>query len=212
VTSSSDLAAYTAAQLNSFFPDGNSVNAAQLCPSVDLARQRLEYSLSRCVSGPTPSTLDVLHSDRYCMFLYLLSNSVYRQSQDTRLATKVFYLNKALHAFNCMYDAELPSIFLLIHVIGTVLGKAQYSDYLVVGQNCTVGAIRGEYPTFGKRVILGAGASVIGKCQVGDDVMFAPGAQVLMRDIPSNSLVRPAEDIELRPYAGNAARTYFRLP
>jgi hypothetical protein len=42
--------------------------------------------------------------------------------------------------------------------------------------------------------------------------MLAPGAQVFMRDIPSNSLVRPTADIELKHYAGNAARTYFRLP
>jgi serine O-acetyltransferase len=146
------------------------------------------------------------------MYVYLLSNTVYKQTGDARLAGKLFYLNKALHAFNCMYDAELPEIFSLVHVVGTVLGKAKYSNYLVVGQNCTIGAVRGEYPELGERLILGSGASIIGKCHVGDDVMLAPGAQVFMRDIPSNSLVRPTADIELKQYAGNAARTYFRLP
>jgi serine O-acetyltransferase len=146
------------------------------------------------------------------MYVYLLSNTVYKQTGDARLAGKLFYLNKALHAFNCMYDAELPEIFSLIHVVGTVLGKAKYSNYLVVGQNCTIGAVRGEYPELGERLILGSGASIIGKCHVGDDVMLAPGAQVFMRDIPSNSLVRQIADIELKQYAGNAARTYFRLP
>jgi serine O-acetyltransferase len=210
VISSSDLAGYTSAQLNTFFPDGHSVSSADLRRCVDVALQRLEYSFQHYSGGPV--ALDVLHSDRYCMYVYLLSNTVYKDAGDTRLAGKLFYLNKALHAFNCMYDAELPAIFLLIHVVGTVLGKAKYSNYLVVGQNCTIGAIRGEYPELGERVILGSGASIIGKCRVGDDVMLAPGAQVFMRDIPSNSLVRPTADIELKHYAGNAARTYFRLP
>jgi serine O-acetyltransferase len=210
VISSSDLASYTCAQLNAFFPDGRSVASADLRPCVDIAVQRLEYSFQHYAGSPI--ALDVLHSDRYCMYVYLLSNTVYKQTGDARLAGKLFYLNKALHAFNCMYDAELPEIFSLIHVVGTVLGKAKYSNYLVVGQNCTIGAVRGEYPELGERLILGSGASIIGKCHVGDDVMLAPGAQVFMRDIPSNSLVRPTADIELKQYAGNAARTYFRLP
>jgi serine O-acetyltransferase len=146
------------------------------------------------------------------MYLYFLSNTVYTTDQNTHLAAKVFYLNKALHAFNCMYDSDLPDVFLLIHVVGTVLGKARYSNFMVVGQNCTVGALRGEYPVLGERVILGAGSSIIGRCQVGDDVMLAPGAQVFQRDIPNHSLVRSSVHIELREYAGRAARHYFKLP
>jgi len=122
VISSSDLASFTSAQLNAFFPDGQSVVSADLRPCVDVALQRLEYSFQHYAGGPI--AIDVLHSDRYCMYVYLLSNTVYKDAGNTRLAGKLFYLNKALHAFNCMYDAELPAIFLLIHVVGTVLGKA----------------------------------------------------------------------------------------
>ena len=208
--SSAELAAYTSAQLNTFFPDGRPVSARELRQCTDAALQRLDFTLQRSVTDEP--RLDVLHSDRYCMYLYLLSNTIFKHTGEIRLASKLFYLNKTLHAFNCMYDTQLPDIFLLIHVVGTVLGKAQYSNYLVVGQNCTVGAIRGEYPVLGERLILGAGASIIGKCRVGDDVMLAPGAQVLMQDIPANSLVSAKSTIELKPYAGNAARTYFHLP
>ena len=208
MTSSADLAAYTAAQLNTFFPDGRSVDPRDLCRCVDLATQRFEYCFSHVAFGS--AEIDVLHSDRYCAFLYFLSNTIHREGWDKRVAEKLFYLNKALHGFNCMYDCELPDIFLLIHVVGTVLGKATYSNYLVVGQSCTVGAIRGEYPVLGERLIMGAGTSIIGNCRVGDDVMLAPGAQVLMRDIPSNTLVRTTTQLELRDYAGKAARTYFK--
>jgi serine O-acetyltransferase len=205
---SADLAGYTAAQLNHFFPDGRAVDPRGLCRWVDLAAQRFEYCFTRVAIG-SPE-LDVLHSDRYCAYLYFLANTVYREGGERRVAEKLFYLNKALHAFNCMYDCALPDIFVVIHAVGTVLGKASYANYLVVGQNCTVGAIRGEYPVLGERVIMGAGTSIIGKCQVGDDVMLAPGAQVFMRDVPNNSLVRPTAEVELRAYAGNAARTYFK--
>ena len=210
-----ETAAYTAAQVNSFFPDARPVDPAYLAGFVGPALERVEYCFRhvayRSYSEDGRAKFDVLHSDQYCAYLYFLANTVYRREGDPSVATKLYYLNKTLHAFNCMYDTELPDIFLIAHAVGTVLGKARYSNYLVVLHNCTVGSLSGRYPTLGERLILCAGSSVIGDCRVGDNVMLAPGCTVIRQEIPSNTLVVPASGVELRPNSERAIGTFFRV-
>jgi serine O-acetyltransferase len=209
-----EVAAYTAAQLNSFFPDGRPVDPVDLARFVAPALERVEYCFrhvayrSYCEDGR--AKFDPLHSDQYCAYLYFVANTVYRHEGDPVLATKLYYLNKALHAFNCMYDTALPDVFLVAHAVGTVLGKAAYSNYLVVLHNCTVGSLSGRYPTLGERLILCAGSSVIGDCRVGDNVMLAPGCTVIRQDVPSDTLVVPGPGVALRPNSGRAIATFFR--
>ena len=38
----------------------------------------------------------------------------------------------------CSYKNNLPDIFVFMHHVGTVLGNANYSDYLVALHNVTV--------------------------------------------------------------------------
>jgi len=53
---------------------------------------------------------------------------------------KIYCLNKCLNAIDIYFEVELPNIFLLVHPLGTVLGKAKYNDFLLVYQQCTVGS------------------------------------------------------------------------
>ncbi|HZT43589.1 MAG TPA: hypothetical protein VFA07_15600 [Chthonomonadaceae bacterium] len=210
-----EVAGYTAHQLNAFFPDGRAVSANVLKEYAQQALDRTEFCFRRvalrsyCEDGQ--AKFDLLHSDQYCSYLYLLANSIYRSEGDPGLASKVFYLNKALHAFNCMYDAMLPDIFLLLHVVGTVLGKATYANYLVVRQNCTIGALGYAYPVLGEKLILSAGASVIGGCRIGANVMIGPGCTVMKEDIPDNSLVTRTESNTLKSNSDRPIKVHFNV-
>lgn len=209
----SDLARYTARQLNSLFPDGRDVHPQDLLQPVELALERTEHCF-RHIASPSyydgVAIFDVLHSDQYCAYLYLLANSVYRLEGDLRIARKVFCLNKALHAFNCMYDTTLPDIFWIIHAVGAVLGKARYSDYLVVRQNCTVGTLSGACPTLGERVFLSAGSSIIGGCRIGSNVTLGPNCSVIKRDIPNDTMVLASDTPTCQPATGNPFDAHFR--
>jgi serine O-acetyltransferase len=108
---------------------------------------------------------------------------------DEKGASKLFYLNKVLHGINCLYDANLPKIFLFIHSIGTVLGKACYSDYLIVSQGCTVGAHNNIYPTLKKGVALLPHASIIGECTIGERVSIGINASIYSKDVKSDKIV-----------------------
>ena len=186
-----DLGAYVASQLSNIFPDTVNLNDSirTVLPEV---RRRLEHcfeAISSKYYGEQESNFNHMNSNHYAMFLYFLSNEAFRRGL-LCLAEKAFYLNKVLNGLDVFYEVELPGIFQFIHPVGTVLGKAEYSDNLVVYQNVTVGSdLVGIYPSIGSGCILYSKSSVIGKCVIGDNVTFAAGAFIRNNHIESNSIV-----------------------
>jgi serine O-acetyltransferase len=188
-----DFAAYVLRQINSLFPDGRSIRLQAIQPAFDQAVDRTAFCFRHvAVAGYNKDgkpALNHLHSDQYAVFLWFLSNSVWTETGDQAAADKIFYANKALNGFSCMYDTQLPDIFLLLHTTGTVLGKAAYSNYFAAAHGCTVGSHHGYYPVLGEGVAMLPGSSIIGQCAVGDRVSVGIGAAVYERDVPSDTVV-----------------------
>jgi serine O-acetyltransferase len=130
-----------------------------------------------------------LYSDQYLMFLWFLASSLWHKGVESHLLNKVYLLNKSLHAFDCSYDTRLPDVFIVIHGVGTVLGKGNYSDYLTVYQGCTVGQAHGKYPILGRGVGLGAGASVLGDCVLERYVSIGAGCTLINANVGEGSSV-----------------------
>ena len=208
------IADYTLAQIAALFPVGRAPSRREFAGHVRAALERLEYCFARIAhrnySDEHQVYFDLLNSDQYCQYLYFLANTVHQREGPPALARKLFCLNKALHGFHCMYDTQLPSVFWIIHAVGTVLGKATYGSHLVVRQNCTVGALGGQYPVLGDRVVLSAGASNIGRCHIGRNVMLGPGCSILNEDIPADTLVTAPPRLKNRPNSPRAFSTHFR--
>lgn len=186
------LAAYAAAQCNASFPDDETVGVDTLMPAVQLALARLEHCFSyvdnRYFFDGEQVVFDHLHGDQYAMWLYLLANELHRQGGPVSVCSKLFLLNKALHGLDAFYEVQLPDIFLLVHPLGTVLGRGTYSDYFVAYQRCGVGSNRDVYPTFGRHVTLRPGSAVLGRCVIGDHCQIGTESLVLDRDLPDNTL------------------------
>lgn len=187
------LSDYFSSQLNTIFPDDFLVKSADVRSLLDLSIDRLHFCFKHvafnryCRDGET--YYNHLYSDHNIVFLWLLSNTAFRELDNKDLAAKFYYLNKSIHAFDCMYDTKLPDIFLVFHGAGTMLGKANYNDFFVCLQGCTVGSHRGLYPTFGKGTALTANSSVIGGCQIGDRVSIGTRTTVFSKDIPDDTTV-----------------------
>ncbi|WP_052714280.1 LbetaH domain-containing protein [Paenibacillus dauci] len=180
-----DFKLYVLRQLNHFFPDNKfPKNEEKLHKSFLNALDRTEYCFKhvalKSYHHDNKTFLSHTHSDQYTLFLWFFSNSLWKEYEDSELASKVFYLNKMLNGLTCMYDAEMPEIFLVIHGGGIVLGKASYSNFFVCYQGCTVGAINGIYPILGKGVAMAPQSSIIGNCRVGNLVTI--GNQALLRN------------------------------
>jgi serine O-acetyltransferase len=186
------LAAYAAAQVNGMFPDPDVVTADDLTPAVEGALPRLEHCFSYVANkyffDGDQAVFSHLHGDQYAMWLYLLSNELFRQGGPASTCSKLFLLNKALHGVDAFHEVELPSVFLLVHPLGTVLGRGNYSDFFVAYQRCGVGSNNDVYPTFGKHVTLRPGSAVLGACTIGDHCQIATESLVLDRDLPDHTL------------------------
>ena len=186
------LAAYAAAQVNVMFPDPHPVSDDELAPAVQGALARLEHCFSHVANkyffDGEAAVFNHLHGDQYAMWLYLLSNELHRRGGAVSTCSKLFLLNKALHGVDAFYEVELPSVFLLVHPMGTVLGRGTYSDFFVAYQRCGVGSNNDVYPTFGKHVTLRPGSAVLGACTLGDYCQIATESLVLDRDLPDHTL------------------------
>ncbi len=209
---------YTARQLANLFPCGSEAQTTHdIGQCIDLVYERLEHCFSRIAVKYYKKDGEVFFSplitDQYATFLYFLGNTVFVESQNRELADRLYALNKALHGLDVYYEVELPKIFLLVHTVGTVLGRADYSDYLVVYQGVTVGGnLDLEYPTLGKGVGLFANSNIIGGTEIGADASVAAGTLLMNYKVPAKHVcfgMHPAN--ECKPLKKKVTDHYFAL-
>lgn len=133
------------------------------------------------------------HSVQYSVFLYYLSRGLYLDNY-IKDADIIYLINKNLNCVEWFYGVNLPPHFSAEHPIKSVLGKAQYGDYLFVYQGTTVGGNRGGegkliYPVLGHHIIMYANSTIIGDCTIGNNVIFSANSYVINTNIPDNCIV-----------------------
>lgn len=205
------LAGYVAAQLAQFFPDGQSDLPLCVARDLDETLDRLQTCIN-AVRMWKQDEFDYLHSSQYCIFLYYLSNTAWRNHQDQRFCTKLFLLNKALNGFDCFYDNVLPDKFFIGHSVGIVLARAVFPNYLVLYQNSTIGKNHGDAPILGEGVVLYPNTAIIGKCRIGAGTVLAQGCSIINQDTPGNCYVFNAgEKLTFKKPKRNVLADIFRL-
>ena len=197
--SKDELYTYLEKQLNNFFPDTSIVLKRTVMKSTfDLALERLEYCLdSISIRGYHDengnSKFSHLHADQYATFIWFLSNTIWKCEENEDICCRLLQLNRVLHQIFISYKCCLPKHFFLGHPIGTILGNAQYGEYLVVMQNVTVNTPPtdfGDEPLkLGKGCFLGAYSKIIGNKSVGNYVSMGINTMVYQKSIPDNSVV-----------------------
>ncbi|SEK65587.1 serine O-acetyltransferase EpsC [Nonomuraea pusilla] len=118
-------------------------------------------------------------------------------SQVTRLLTGV-----EIHP-----GARIGRRLFIDHAIGVVIGEtAVVGDDVTLYHRVTLGG-RGfhadakgavRHPVIGDRVVVGVGASVLGRVHVGDDAVIGAHA-VVLTDVPPGARVRPATPVIIPP-------------
>lgn len=181
-------------QLGSLFffdeaPDGAAL-AQALAPSLERVERCFAPAPSKYYRREGEVYFSPFHSGQYCIFLYFLANTVAAAGPQNRiLADRLYYLNKALNSVDLFYEVRLPQVFFTDHPVGTVIGRATFGEYFSFTQNCTVGNNKGVFPRFGRNVAMMAGATVVGDCAIGDNVVISAQAYVKDTDIPDCSIV-----------------------
>lgn len=206
-----ELAAYIRRQLSNLLPidDGPDTGLVEVHLSAALAR------LEHCIAGVRiwkAGRFDILHSSQYCIFLYYLANTIWREERSTNICTRLFLLNKAMNGIDCFYEIELPEIFFIGHSVGIVLAKATYGNHLVLYQNSTVGKNHGVAPILGDRVVLFPNTAVIGRSRIGSGSVISQGVGIINQDTPNNSAVfrGPGRDLVFRSLERDIFAEFFR--
>ena len=135
---------------------------------------------------------DPMYAGTWAIFLYKLSRLLFLEGNNKE-AECIYYLNKVLHSVDWFYQTELPLHFMAEHLLGSVLGRARYSDYLFVYQGTTIGGNRkGDvlyYPKVGENVVLYANATVLGNTLIGNNVIISANTYIINENIPNNCIV-----------------------
>jgi serine O-acetyltransferase len=212
-----ELADYTSRQLNYFFPDKDTVNLMEYSDCIKLSLDKIEncykqVTLKNYYNG-SEVIFNHLHSDHYVMYIWYLANTIWKEKQHKNICNKLYYLNKSLHSLDCMFDTNLPDIFLIFHGSGTMLGKATYSDYFVVLQGCTVGMNKGKYPVMQKGVALTAHSALIGDCNVGELVTVSSYTCIIDKNIEANHVVFKNEEggTVYKKTSNSYAQSFFNI-
>lgn len=191
-TNRNELLGYVCGQLNFLFPDKYPVDANVLISSFEIALERTDFCFSRIKNKyyyqGSQTVFNYLNGDHYSMFLYFLSNSAHRNSLDKSMCSKIFLLNKSLFGVDAFYEVELPDIFLFVHPISSVLGRARYSNYFIVYQQCNIGSNHDIYPTFSEYVTMHPGSSVLGNCVIGKNCEIGASSLLLDKSIDDNKI------------------------
>jgi serine O-acetyltransferase len=102
-------------------------------------------------------------------------------------------LTRILTGVDIHPGAILGTGLFIDHATGVVIGEtAEVGDGVTIYHGVTLGGTGAEtgkrHPTIGDRVIIGAGAKVLGAIKIGDDSRIGANA-VVVKEVPSSSVV-----------------------
>ena len=194
-----ELCSYVCSQISHFIPDSINIKNNLLLSDVSASLEKCSFCFShiknnayRDDNGQT--FFSHIHADQYATFLVFLSNHIWKIRGDKLLCDRIMYINRVLHSFMMSYKAKIPDIFWLAHPVGSVIGNADYSDYLYVSQNCTINTGDPDKdgsptPKIGKYFGMGAGSAVIGNKPIGDRCSLGVNVLLYNKDLKNNTVV-----------------------
>jgi len=108
------------------------------------------------------------------------------------IAKLVSLINFVIFGIEIGLRCEIGEGLYLPHTVGTVIGANRIGQNAVIFQGVTVGAKeldlgyhKNKRPNIGDRVVIGAGAKVLGGIQIGDGVTIGANA-VVTKSLPAN--------------------------
>lgn len=102
-------------------------------------------------------------------------------------------LNKYLFSIDIFGHLEIPDIYLLVHPICSIFGRAKYNSLFVVYQGVTIGRVHNtssiDYPLIGKDVVCYSSSKLLGKTIIEDNVIIGANTLLINEFIESNCTV-----------------------
>jgi serine O-acetyltransferase len=128
----------------------------------------------------------------HAVLFHRVSHALYRHKWYV-LARCVSHLARFLTGIEIHPGAVIGERLFIDHGLGVVIGEtAEIGDDVLLYQGVTIGGTgsqRGKrHPTLGSRVVVGAGAAVLGNITIGDDAKVGAGS-VVVHSVPEGATV-----------------------
>ncbi|MDD3296983.1 MAG: serine O-acetyltransferase [Candidatus Omnitrophica bacterium] len=128
----------------------------------------------------------------HAIWLQRISNFFWRKSFKT-WARIVSHVGRFLTGVDIHPAAKIGRRFFIDHGMGVVIGETtEIGDDVLVYQGVVLGGVSQEkakrHPTIGNRVVIGAGATLLGPINVGEGARIGAGS-VVIADVPEGATV-----------------------
>jgi serine O-acetyltransferase len=155
-------------------------------------RQDIRAAKERDPAVPTTLQVIFAYPGVHAIWGHRISHWLWNRG--ARLAARVFAeFNRILTGVEIHPGAVLGAALFIDHATGVVIGEtAEVGDDVTIYHGVTLGGSGNDtgkrHPTVGDRVIIGAGAKVLGPIKIGDDSRIGANA-VVVKEVPSSSVV-----------------------
>lgn len=117
------------------------------------------------------------------------------------IARLVADISRTITGIEIHPGATIGKRLVIDHGVGCVIGEtAEIGDDCVIFHGVTLGGVKFEkkkrHPTVGNRVLIGAGAKVLGPIKVGDDAKIGANA-VVMKEVPNGAIIVAPASVQL---------------
>ncbi|HEY5553690.1 MAG TPA: serine O-acetyltransferase EpsC [Cellulomonas sp.] len=167
-------------------------------------RDDLEVALREDPAARTRFEVAVAYPGVHAVWAYRLAHRMWHQPGLRLPARLLSQATRAATGIEIHPAAKLGHRLFIDHGMGVVIGEtAEVGDDVVLFHGATLGgrSMRHgkRHPTLGNRVVVGAGAKILGPVRIGDDAQIGANA-VVVKDVPAGAVAVgvPAE-VRQRP-------------
>jgi serine O-acetyltransferase len=159
-----------------------------------LATIRRDIQAARQRDPAAPTTLEVIFAYPGVHAIWGHRISHWMWNRGARVAARTLAeLTRILTGVDIHPGAHLGAGLFIDHATGVVIGEtAEVGDDVTMYHGVTLGGSGADtgkrHPTVGDRVIIGAGAKILGAIKIGDDSRIGANA-VVVKPVPSSSVV-----------------------
>jgi serine O-acetyltransferase len=157
-------------------------------------REDLDTAMREDPAAPSRWLVAICYPGVHAIWAHRLCHKLWTSSPALRpLARLISQWVRGLTGVEIHPGAKIGRRFFIDHGMGVVIGEtAEIGDDVLMYHQVTLGGrSRGQFkrhPTIGSRVLIGAGAKVIGPITLGDDTKIGANALVVT-NVPPNSIV-----------------------
>jgi serine O-acetyltransferase len=159
-----------------------------------LAAIRRDIAAARQRDPAVPSTLEVIFAYPGVHAIWGHRISHWLWNRGARVAARTFSeLTRILTGVDIHPGATLGPGLFIDHATGVVIGEtAEVGEDVMIYHGVTLGGSGRDtgkrHPTIGDRVVIGAGAKVLGAIKIGDDSRIGANA-VVVKEVPASAVV-----------------------